>query len=188
MATKQQQKDFIEKIWQAIAGLDLNGLFPSVLIAQAGLESSWGTSSLTSKYNNAFGVKAGKSWTGKTVTLPTKEYRNGQYVSVMGTFRVYDSLAESIADRNKLFDLNIYKKQGVRQAQTPEAQIKAIAAAGYATDANYVSKILNTIKSNNLTIYDEKKKEIMNTKTISIMIIAMAAIMAGVGIYNLIKL
>ena len=35
MANSAEKKAFIEKMWNAIKGLDLNGLFPSVLIAQA---------------------------------------------------------------------------------------------------------------------------------------------------------
>ena len=56
MADKQE---FIRQMEEAIRQQpDFHGLFPSVMIAQAALESGWGESGLSKKYNNYFGVKA----------------------------------------------------------------------------------------------------------------------------------
>lgn len=187
MATKEQQNQFIEKMWNAIAGLDLHGLLPSVLIAQASLESDWGLSSLAAKYNNYFGVKKGSTWTGKTVKLKTREVKNGESVYVLADFRVYDSVAESIADRNKLL-LKNKRYAEVPRATTAEGQAKALADAGYATGTKYYSTLMSRVNNYNLKEFDEKKKQIMNTKTISVMMLAIAVVMAGVGMYNLIKL
>lgn len=187
MATTQQQKEFINRMWDAVAGLELHGLLPSVLIAQAALESNWGKSSLAAKYNNYFGIKAGSSWKGKTVTMSTREVVNGISVTKDSVFRAYDSPAESIADRNKLL-LNNKRYKEVAKAKTAQEQAQAIRSAGYATATNYVTSIMNIVNSHNLTELDEKKKQIMNTKTISIIILAMGAMLAGVGLYNIIKL
>ncbi len=187
MATKQQQLDFIKSMWMAVAGLELKGLLPSVLIAQAALESNWGQSTLAKKYNNLFGIKAGSSWTGKTVSLKTREVKNGVSEYVTAKFRVYDNFAQSIADRNQLL-LKNKRYAAVPEAKTAQEQAQAIRAAGYATAQNYVTSLMQIINAHNLTDFDDKKKQIMNTKTMSIMLIAIAVVMVAVGIYNLVKL
>ena len=127
---------FIAKMVAALAGMDdLGGFFKSVIIAQAAIESNWGRSSLSAKYNNYFGIKASKSW------------------KVNSNFRVYDSLADSIRDRNRLLRMPRYK--AVEPATTPRAQAEAIKAAGYCTATNYVSSIMATIAANNLSQYDK---------------------------------
>lgn len=186
-ANASQKLAFIHKVWTNIAGLDLQGLFPSVLIAQAALESGWGQSELATKYNNLFGVKKGSSWTGRTVNLPTREVINGVSQTVRADFRVYPSWMASIADRNKLL-LTLKRYANVRSAATPQAQIEALKAAGYATGENYVSSLMNTINANSLTRYDELKKKIMNNKTLSTIMIVAGAIISAIGIYNVANL
>ena len=151
---KQIKSIFIARMLFALDGIDdLGGFLPSVLIAQAAIESNWGRSALAARYNNYFGIKASKSWKGKTVNMKTGEVFNGQNVTINSNFRVYDSLAESIRDRNRLLRMPRYK--AVEQATTPQAQAEAIKAAGYCTATNYVSSIMATIKANNLTAYDQ---------------------------------
>ena len=144
---------FIARMAAALAGMnDIGGFFRSVIIAQAAIESNWGRSSLSAKYNNYFGIKAGKSWKGRTVNMKTGEVFDGKKVTITSNFRVYDSLADSIRDRNRLLRTTRYKP--VESATTPEAQAAAIKACGYCTATNYVSSIMATIKANNLTQFD----------------------------------
>ncbi|MBQ8959441.1 MAG: glucosaminidase domain-containing protein [Bacteroidales bacterium] len=151
---KAMKKAFIARVLFAIAEIDdMGGFFPSVLIAQAAIESNWGRSTLSARYNNFFGIKAGKSWKGKTVNMKTGEVFDGKNVTITSNFRVYDSLADSIRDRNRLLRTARYK--AVEPATTPQAQAEAIRAAGYCTATNYVSSIMATIAANNLTQYDE---------------------------------
>ena len=52
-----KEQDFIQKICgYAISDMKENGILASVTIAQAILESSWGTSELAKKANNYFGI------------------------------------------------------------------------------------------------------------------------------------
>lgn len=72
--------------------------FASVVVAQAILESGWGKSTLAKAPNyNLFGIKG--SYNGQSVTLPTKEYLNGKWVTVQQTFKKYPSYDASCADR-----------------------------------------------------------------------------------------
>ena len=134
------------------------GLFPSVKLAQAALESGWG------KYtagNNMFGIKAAGShtpyWNGAYVTSRTSEYVGGGYVSQNSRFRKYPSIGDSVKDHT--YFLQQYSRYAnVFKAKTPEEQAKALQAAGYATDPNYSGKLISIINTYNLKQFDEKKK------------------------------
>lgn len=150
----QTKSVFIARMLFALSDMDdLGGFFKSVIIAQAAIESNWGRSVLSSRYNNFFGIKAGKSWKGKTVNMKTGEVFDGKQVTINSNFRVYDSLADSIRDRNRLLRMPRYK--AVEAAATPREQAEAIKSAGYCTATNYVSSIMATIAANNLTCYDK---------------------------------
>ena len=157
MATQAEKTAFINRVWSEIKGEEMTGFFPSVIIAQAAIESNWGQSALAAKYNNYFGIKAGSSWTGKTVNMQTNEVFAGINTTITSTFRVYDTLIDSVRDRNKLLSTSRYA--AVKQAQTPLEQITAIKNAGYATATNYISALVNTINANGLTKFDELKKK-----------------------------
>ena len=182
-ATKAEQQAFIHKMWVSIAGLDLQGLFPSVLIAQAAKESGWGLSALAQPpNNNVFSVTKGSGWTGRTVEM--RDNHNGK----MYTFRVYSSLQESINDRNRLL-LSASRYAKARTAATPEEQARALQAAGYAESATYADSLINNyIVPYNLKRYDSLKKKIMNNKTLSSIMLAAGVIIAVIGLYNIANL
>jgi flagellum-specific peptidoglycan hydrolase FlgJ len=128
----------------------------SITMAQAILESDWGSSDLAAKYHNLFGIKG----TGAdSKELSTKEYVNGKWVVTKGRFKVYDSWDDSIADHTKLMlngtDTNNQNYQSVVNATTYQQAAVALQDAGYATDPDYASKLINVIKSYNLDKYDE---------------------------------
>lgn len=146
-------KAFIEFIAPyAVEEMKRSNILASVIIAQAGLESYWGKSGLSKKYHNYFGMKAGKSWTGKTVVLPTTECSGNNCYKTTATWRVYDNPLESLQDHSKLLSGKGYNKViGEKDYYTALTIIKN---GGYATDPNYVSKLASIIKNNNLTKYD----------------------------------
>lgn len=160
MANASEKQAYISSVAATLKGKSTKGLFPSVIIAQAALESAWGKSLLASQYNNHFGMKKGTlgtdygGWSsGQSVTLKTGEVVNGQSVTVNGVFRAYPSLADSVADHNGLF-YKLSRYSDVCKAASPQAQIQAIKDGGYATATNYVSSVMSVINSNNLTKYD----------------------------------
>lgn len=155
MATIGEKIQFIKNYANAAQeGCRGTGLFPSVALAQAILESGWGASSLTKKHNNFFGIKAGKSWTGKTVTMRTREEdKSGNSYYVNAVFRAYDSPVDSFRDRANFFK-SFSRYKAVLEQTTAQKQIEAIYKAGYATDKKYVSKIMGIIQAQDLHIYD----------------------------------
>ncbi|OFY36258.1 MAG: hypothetical protein A2W91_05580 [Bacteroidetes bacterium GWF2_38_335] len=139
------------------------GLFPSLFMAQAILESGNGQSSLAKIYNNHFGIKATPDWKGKVVRMSTREVFNGNEVYIKDGFRWYEDPADSFKDRVKFLQENSrYKKNGVFTAKSPEEQADALQKAGYATDPNYASTLKMLISKNKLKELDsisDKKKD-----------------------------
>lgn len=147
----------------AVIAANGTAIFPSVMLAQAALESGWGESGLTKKANALFGIKsAGQKspyWDGGVYTSGTVEYQDGQRVSVTSGFRAYSSVGQSLKDYVYFLQHEKrYANHGVFSAQTPEDQVKALKAAGYATDPNYASKLISIISQYGLKQYDLKKK------------------------------
>lgn len=122
-------------------------IFPETIIAAAALESNWGRSKLSSQFNNFFGIKADKSWKGKTVTMRTREVINGKTVYIDAPFRHYDNAKESFLNYVRFVSGPRYVRAGVLSANTFEEQIQAIKDAGYATDPNYVSTLKGVLKT-----------------------------------------
>ena len=132
------------------------GILPSIIIGQAILESNWGESELSSKYNNLFGIKSfGHP---DYVTMDTQEYVNGQWITIQGDFRVYQSWEESMDDHTMLFvngvDWSPQKYEAVLTAPSYKEAANALQAAGYATDPGYANKVIQVIETYHLDQYD----------------------------------
>jgi lysozyme len=97
------RKEFINSIKEgALKGYEEYRILPSLTIAQAILESGWGSSGLAIKARNLFGIKAFSNWRGERITLPTTEWYNDKQQIIDADFRAYDSFNDSIEDHNKL--------------------------------------------------------------------------------------
>lgn len=125
----------------------------SFTIAQAALESAWGSSKLALIGNNLFGVKADKSWTGEILQMPTVEFVNGKKIIVIAKWRKYQSFQNSLDDHCKfLIENKRYAK--AFYSRDSEEFATQIALSGYATDPQYAFKIVSIIRSNALKHYD----------------------------------
>lgn len=127
------------------------GLFPSVTLAQAALESGFGESKLTVEYHNYFGIK-GNPETG--VKLWTEEVVENQFTDTEAYFRIYPSPRASFDDYGKLLT-TMERYSSVVEATTPEAAAYALYPAGYSTNPAYGDRIMEMISTYNLTQYDE---------------------------------
>lgn len=130
-------------------------ILPSVCIAQAALESAFGTSALMTYAHAYFGIKANKYWKGKVFSSRTKECYDGKnLVNITDYFRAYDSLEESISD---YYDLLTTAPRYSKACNNPSAlnTITEIKKAGYATAPNYVEAVMDIIKRYHLTDYDK---------------------------------
>lgn len=162
MATAQQVQSFITtlgnlaraEVKKRIAAGQKWSL-PSVCIAQAALETGWGTSSLMTKAHAYFGIKAGSGWTGKVYSTRTHECYDGlNYTTITDVFRAYDSLADSVKD---YFDLitGLSRYSAACGTTDPRACITAIKNGRYATAPDYITNVMSIINKNDLTKYDD---------------------------------
>ena len=148
-----------------LAKTDKNGILPSITIAQAILESSWGTSELSTKANNLFGMKKslsgnnwGSEWDGKIYAVKTKEEENGNIIEILADFRSYNSIAESVKDHNKYLanakNGNKLRYNGMIGAKDYKTAAQLLVSGGYATDSKYADKLCNIIEKYNLDTFD----------------------------------
>ena len=143
----------------AQADMQKSGILASLTIAQAILESGWGTSELATKANALFGIKADARWSGKAYSKDTKECYDGvTYTTITALFRAYDSWAESVADHSAFLLAN-KRYAAVVGERDYKAACKAIKAAGYATDPGYPQKLIGLIEKYGLTVYDGKAEQ-----------------------------
>lgn len=150
------RSQFIEKVGPlAQNDAKASKILASLTIAQAILESDDGNSTLTVQGNALFGIKATTSWRGKVWTGKTIEYYNGNRTSIIAGFRAYDSWEESIADHSALLTRLDRYKAVIGEKDYVKA-CKAIFSAGYATDPQYLTKLIKLIEDNNLTRFDKE--------------------------------
>ncbi len=161
MALKEQVDRFIHQLsvlavaeCQKRKKANRKWVIPSVCIAQAALETGWGTSPMMVKASAYFGIKAGTGWKGKVYSTKTQECYNGwDHTTITDLFRAYDSLADSVAD---YYDLITGLDRYANACNKTDARtcIQAIKDGGYATSPTYVANIMSIIDQYGLTRYD----------------------------------
>ncbi|WP_125768818.1 glycoside hydrolase family 73 protein [Companilactobacillus furfuricola] len=158
-ATNSQQDEFLAMagpMAQKAAGE--YGLYASVMLAQAILESGWGQSDLALDANNLFGIKG--DYNGAYVSMPTSEWSADQgWYKIYANFRKYPSYYESFLDnadklRNGLTgNSSFYSGTWVENTDSYQ-DATAWLQGRYATAPNYASALNNIIETYNLTQYD----------------------------------
>ncbi|HEY9068985.1 MAG TPA: glucosaminidase domain-containing protein, partial [Candidatus Ozemobacteraceae bacterium] len=124
----------------------------SVTLAQAALETGWGSSTIGSA-KNLFGIKG--TGPAGSVTVPTKECYNGRWVTINDKFRKYNTWKESIDDHARLISGNARYKNCMKYSNNPDQFAREVQRAGYATDPGYASKLISIMKANNLYKFDK---------------------------------
>lgn len=130
-----------------------SGIPASFTIAQAALESGWGTSRTAAMAHNLFNIKADKSWTGPVYQMASTEYINGKNVLVPANWRMYPDYDACFADRALFFKQNPRYAACFKET-SGEGWAKAVQKAGYATDPLYADKLVLTINARKLAQYD----------------------------------
>lgn len=175
-ALNPTQQNFMNlAVDHAINLSDQYGLWTSIMMAQAIIESNWGTSQLGSAPNyNLFGMKANDDWPGRCVIYPTKEWDKNlqQYVTIDAKFRAYDNYGDSFNDNaQKLrfglsWDRNYYSGTWLENTSTYQDSANWLQGR-YATSPTYASTLIKTIKTYNLAQYDPQVENLNETATIT---------------------
>jgi len=102
VTSAQQQAFLAEAVPMAQQAASKYNLYTSVMLAQAILESAWGTSTLATQGHNLFGIKG--DYNGAYVSMPTSEWSaSAGWYTIYANFRQYPSYYESFLDNgNKL--------------------------------------------------------------------------------------
>lgn len=132
-------------------------ILPSLIIAQACLESNFGQSGLAQQGNNLFGVKG--EYNGQSVTMETTEYKNNKPYQIDAAFRKYPSYFESLEDLAELYTNGVSWDRNKYEPIIGETNYvmacKKVQDCGYSTDPNYATKLINIIEKYDLHKYDK---------------------------------
>jgi lysozyme len=131
------------------------GLPPSLVTAMAINETGWGSSELSARAHNYFGIKADLGdGTDGHVLYDTQEVIDGHVVVVHAQFRAYGSLDESVQDLGAFLHANSRYDGLWARAEDPRAAARALAQAGYATDPDWSTKLIALIDAFGLESLD----------------------------------
>jgi flagellar protein FlgJ len=137
---------------EALSASTSTGVPARFILGQAALESGWGKGEIRAAdgtpSHNLFGIKAGPNWTGKTMSVATTEYVNGQPRKQVEKFRAYDSYSEGFADYARLIANNPRYAAAVKPGNDAAGFAQGLARGGYATDPAYAAKLTRVINSN----------------------------------------
>lgn len=148
-STKTDVKQaYIDKYNQlAIEEMNKYKIPASITLAQGILESTSGTSELTTRSNNHFGIKCHKSWKGQ------KTYHDDDEKGEC--FRVYKHPSYSFRDHSLfLYDRKRYMNLFRLKITDYKGWAKGLQKAGYATDKAYPRKLIKLIEEYKLYQYD----------------------------------
>jgi LysM repeat protein len=140
--------DYINK-YKAIAIKEMKrtGIPASITLAQGIVESGSGESNLAKKANNHFGIKCKTEWTGEKI------YQDDDTKNEC--FRVYPNAESSFIDhsnfiKNRPYYTSLFELDPVDDT----AWAFGLKKAGYATEKDYPSKLLNVIELYELAQYN----------------------------------
>jgi len=157
------QSDFIARIAPVVQkmtakyGYGVN----SAIIAQACLESAYGTSN-KAKHHNYFGLKYRPNRVSCSSGIfkdgSREQLQGGKYIKIIDNWFGFASMKDGVEGYLQFISIPNYDR--ARAVTDPEEYLQALKDAGYATSAAYVSNNMSVIKKWDLTKYDTKKVDI----------------------------
>lgn len=134
-----------------------DGVNPSVVIAQAILESGCGTSELA-KHNNFFGLNNyndGYLVNAGTVVKKVPQEHQGKVTYNFEEMASFNSVEDCFKSLKKWYTRPHYIQNLEAAGNDSFKQIEAIKKSGYSTSSQYVAAITRIIKENKLLRYDK---------------------------------
>lgn len=133
----------------------------SPVVAQACLESGYGTSELAINANNFFGIKykVGRcpSASGIYYKDGSEQNADGSYTSSAMQWCKFDSIDACVKG---YFDFISHSRySNLKGVTDPRKYLELIKGDGYATSLQYVDNVYKVITNNNLTRFDDVKEE-----------------------------
>lgn len=153
------QRAFLESIAPAARNSQRRyGVPASVVIAQAVLETGWGTSEVARTARNYFGMTCGPNGGGPIAAgcvAGTDRFcdRTGCRPGA-ASFRAYHTMADSFADHGRQLKTNPRYRSAYKARSRPATFVRRMAKAGYATDPGYAGRVIAIINKYKLNKYN----------------------------------
>lgn len=140
----------------------------SPIIAQAILESSYGTSELAVNAHNYFGLKYRegrcKTCIGIYNKVGSEQNSDGSYTSSAMKWCKFADMENGVIG---YFDfINISNYANLKGVTDPRKYLENIKSDGYATSLKYVDNLMSVIEKWNLTEYDKKEETSMSNSSL----------------------
>ncbi len=144
-----EQQLFIES-WAnlAVEQMRLYGIPASITLAQAIVESGWGTGYVARTANNYFCIKSNNGWTGPIVKAKDDEIDSSsfrQYANIEASFHDHSKFLRENRRYQQLFQLDLHDYKGWAYG---------LKSAGYATKSDYAEYLIATIEKYGLYLFD----------------------------------
>lgn len=158
--TNEQKQQFINEIsiWVALYAPLYNIKCYSAVIAQACLESAYGTS-YKAGFHNYFGLKYRENrincHNGYFEDGGSEQNPDGSYTELPSDTAWYsfENMEKGVKGYFQFTDIENYA--AIKGVTDPQTYLENIHEAGYATSLDYVENVMNVITTWNLTQYDE---------------------------------
>ena len=127
------------------------GIDPRHLVAQAALETGWGSHLMFDQKgrnsHNLFGIKADSEWNGDTVSIESVEVVDGVAVQEHSQFKVYASYEDAIRDYGDKLSGNARYADVLATGRDIDKFGHGLQSGGYATDPEYANKLARVLKN-----------------------------------------
>ncbi|MEE0980506.1 MAG: N-acetylmuramoyl-L-alanine amidase [Acutalibacteraceae bacterium] len=160
-----KKEQFIEEIAKHVkAHMKCFGIkCASAVIAQACLESAYGTSNKAKK-NNFFGLKFREGrltvHNGTFGDGSKEQLKDGSYVDIADDWYSFETMEDGVIGYFQFTNIDRYKK--LKGIVDPLQYLTIIKEAGYATSKDYVKNVMAVVDKYNLTRFDEVEKKVVH--------------------------
>ncbi|GIJ46915.1 hypothetical protein Val02_38010 [Virgisporangium aliadipatigenens] len=132
----------------------------SVTIAQAILESGWGKGEIPRTAHNFYGAKCSPGNVPGPVavgcrTFPTRECNATKCWDAVGSFKVFASVLDSTRDHARILTTNKRYAAAFAYSADPSRFAAEVHKAGYASDPNYTTQLVQIMVKFDLYRYDK---------------------------------
>ena len=159
MATQEQVQSFIKKIGPIVqkCAKEKGYHIASAVIAQACMESGYGTSN-KAQYHNYFGMKYRPnrcpSSSGYFYDKSVDQYDDGALIKITDNWFAFDTMEDGVRGFYEFISIPNYNALRDHEVTTPEEWLQILVNCGYATKYGYVENNCKIINRYNLLEYD----------------------------------